>query len=104
MKKNIFENIPTKLQDELFEIISNKNNVRIERIISEGHTTPKGSRYDQENYEFVILLQGNAELLFEDNSIVKLKPGDYLVIPPHKKHRVEKTSEREKTIWLAVHY
>ena len=102
--KNIFENIPDEIPDELFEIISDKNDVVIERIISDGHVTPEGFWYDQEKNEFVILLKGSAEILFEDNSTVQLKPGDYLTIPPHKKHRVERTSDDEKTVWLAVHY
>ncbi len=104
MKQNIFENIPDKIPEELFEIISNNNNAQIERIISDGHATPEEFWYDQEKYEFVILLKGSAEIRFEDNLTVKLKPGDYLTIPPHKKHRVERTSGKEKTIWLAVHY
>jgi cupin 2 domain-containing protein len=104
MKKNIYENIPENISEELFEVISKKDDVVIERIISDGHATPEGFWYDQKKHEFVILLKGSAEILFEDNSTVKLKPGDYMTIPPHKKHRVERTSDDEKTVWLAVHY
>ncbi|NEO01320.1 MAG: cupin, partial [Moorea sp. SIO3I7] len=33
----------------------------------------------------------------------KLKPGDYLFIKAHQKHRVEYTSAEPPCIWLAVH-
>jgi cupin 2 domain-containing protein len=33
-----------------------------------------------------------------------LKPGDYVHIPAHTKHRVLWTDALEPTIWLAVHY
>ena len=35
---------------------------------------------------------------------VEMKPGDFVNIPAHKKHRVEWTTPDEPTIWLAVHY
>ncbi|MEK6765024.1 MAG: phosphoribosylaminoimidazole carboxylase, partial [Planctomycetota bacterium] len=42
---------------------------------------------------------------FEGNSeVVVMKPGDYINIPAHKKHRVEWTDPEGETIWLAVHY
>ncbi len=33
-----------------------------------------------------------------------MKPGDFVNIPAHKKHRVEWTTPDELTIWLAVFY
>jgi cupin 2 domain-containing protein len=33
-----------------------------------------------------------------------LKPGDYLNLPAHRKHKVVWTDPDEKTIWLALHY
>jgi cupin 2 domain-containing protein len=52
-----------------------------------------------------MILQGTAGLLFDgDEEAVVLKPGDYLNIPAHKKHRVLWTDKTEKTIWLAIHY
>ena len=33
-----------------------------------------------------------------------MKPGDFVNIPAHNKHRVEWTAPDEPTIWLAVHY
>lgn len=104
MMKNIFNDIPESLPEELFEIIAENRNIKIERIISEGHTTPPGEWYDQELNEFVILLSGMAIIRFENDEIVEMNSGDYLIIQAHKRHRVEFTSSDQKCIWLAVHY
>ncbi len=53
---NIYENIPESLPQELVEVISGKDNVRIERILSRGHATPDNYWYDQKQNEYVILL------------------------------------------------
>ncbi len=102
--KNIFENIPADIPDELIEVIAGNDKVRIEKIVSNGHSSPPGFWYDQDEAEFVLLLQGSAELLFENNQKIEMKPGDYIFIPPHRKHRVEKTDENGITIWLAVFF
>jgi len=101
---NIFADIPEQLPEELFEYIIKKNNIIVERIVSNGHVTPTGQWYDQTEDEWVILLQGQATLLFEKNQrLVRLTPGDYLLIPAHTLHRVEWTLPDFNTIWLAVH-
>ena len=51
----------------------------------------------------MILLQGEATLAYADSSQIKLTAGDYLLLPAHKKHRVEYTSSNPPCIWLAVH-
>jgi cupin 2 domain-containing protein len=33
----------------------------------------------------------------------ELKPGDFVNIPAHTKHRVDWTTPDEPTVWLAVH-
>jgi cupin 2 domain-containing protein len=100
---NIF-NLPTEvLSQEYFEPLVSGENVLIERIISTGQTTPVGEWYDQERDEWVILLQGEASISYSDNSIIQLKPGDYIFIPAHQKHRVEYTSSEPPCIWIAVH-
>lgn len=75
----------------------------IERIISTGQVTPIGEWYNQDQDEWVILLQGDATLDYFDGSSIQLKAGDYLFIPAHQKHRVEYTSSEPPCIWLAVH-
>lgn len=100
---NIFEGIPANLPDEIIEVIGGAGDVRIESIVSHGHASPEGFWYDQEQSEFVLLLEGEAELEFEDGT-VRLQRGDYLTINAHRRHRVKWTAPDQSTIWLAVFY
>lgn len=103
--KNIFEKIPENLPQELTEMLLKDNRIRIERIVSRGHNSPKDFWYDQNENEWVILLKGNAILSIEDkDEIIKMKEGDYLNIPAHQKHRVESTGKKGDTVWLCVFY
>jgi cupin 2 domain-containing protein len=102
--KNILNNIPDDLPEELFETLVKRNPVHIERIISRGHTTTEGEWYDQDKNEFVLLLTGAAKLEFADGRVVSMGPGDWLEILAHRKHRVAWTDETAETVWLAVHY
>ncbi|MFC2084477.1 cupin domain-containing protein [Bacteroidota bacterium] len=100
---NIFNITKHKLTEEFFEDILKTKFFRIERIISDGHVSPKGFWYNQEEDEFVLMLKGSAEIEFEEG-ILKLNSGDYLNIPAHTKHRIKWTDLKEKCFWLAVHY
>ena len=100
---NLFANLARPFPAELLTILLDAGDVRIERIVSHGHASPAGFRYDQEQHEWVVVLQGAARIRFED-AIVEMRPGDFVNIPAHKKHRVEWTTPEEPTIWLAVHY
>ena len=103
--KNIFKNLPESIPEELIETISETEAVKIERIVSKGHSSPSGFWYDQDKSEYVLLLKGSAGLLFEGaGEIVELRPGDYIDIPAHVRHRVEWTDPDKETIWLAVFY
>lgn len=101
---NIFESIPTNIQTEVFENIVDSNNVKIERIISKGRASTPTEWLDEQTNEWVIVLQGEAILLFDNASSVTLKTGDYINIPAHTKHKVEWTTSDTETIWLAIHY
>jgi cupin 2 domain-containing protein len=102
---NFFSNIPAELQEEIIEKILNKGSIRIERIISKGHSSPDNFWYDQNENEWVLVLQGQAKLLFEGNEeAVLLAAGDYINIPGNVRHRVEWTIPNVETIWLAVYY
>ena len=102
---NIFENIKSNNPDELFEDIISNPKIKLERIVSNGQSSPEGYWYDQEKDEWVILLKGSAGIKFEsDEKIVELKQGDYLLIPAHCKHRVDWTDKSEATVWLALHF
>lgn len=103
-KSNIFNSIPTNLKYELFEELVSNDDITIERIVSHGHTSPKSGWYDQDKNEWVILLEGEAVLSFENKEDVRLSPGDYINIQKHTKHKVSWTSLKEKSIWLAIHY
>ncbi len=92
--KNIFSGINDQSPEEIFETIIKTNQFKIERIISGGQSTAKGKWYDHDVDEWVILLKGSAGLLFESNKEVIMKPGDYINIPAHQKHRVEWTAAR----------
>ncbi len=100
---NLLTAIPDDLPDELFETLFAENNVKIERIISHGHVTPSGEWYDQDWDEWVLLLQGAAQLAYENGKLIDLHPGDYLLIPAGTRHRVTWTAPDVKSIWLAVH-
>ncbi len=103
MRNNLFKNIPDDLPEEISTILAENENVKIERIVSEGHASPAGFWYDQEQNEWVLLLAGSTVLTVGDGRI-ELNPGDYLLIPAHQRHRIESTSATEKTIWLAIFY
>lgn len=103
MTTNLFADLPENLPDELLTPLLEATNARIERIVSHGHVSPEGFWYDQDENEWVIVLKGAATLRFED-SVVEMKPGDFVNIPAHRKHRVEWTTPDELTIWLAVFY
>ena len=103
MITNLFTDLPLHLPDELFTSLLEAANVRIERIVSHGHTSPEGFWYDLDQHEWVIVLKGAARLRIEDQTF-EMNPGDFLNIPARKKHRVEWTTPDEPTIWLAVHY
>ena len=80
-----------------------KDGLKIERILSKGQVSEPGFWYDQNQDEWVIILQGEAEVEFEESKVI-LKKGEHLYIPAHKKHRVSHTSQEPPVIWLAIHW
>jgi len=107
MKENLYKQIPDSLSEELITMLAESKHVKIERIVSDGHASPAGFWYEQEQNEWVLLVSGSTVLTVEKDSgteQVELESGDYLLIPAHQRHRVESTSSTEKTIWLAVFF
>ena len=101
---NIFE-LPDRLPlEELFDKLLDNDRIFIERVVSTGQVTSAGEWYDQERDEWLIVLQGEGELSYEDGSRIKLTTGDYLFIPAHQKHRVEYTSSEPPCIWLTIFF
>lgn len=101
---NLFEDVPTQLPSELIEVLAEGESVRIERIVSTGHSTDPDNWYDQEQDEWVVVLKGEAKLRFDDGELVTMTPGDHLLIPAHRRHRVEWTTPDEPTVWIAVFF
>lgn len=101
---NIFDAVPENLEHEVFHRLVESHGVTIERIISKGQKSPASGWYDQDRNEWVMVLTGEAILLFADGTLIKLKAGDFINIEAHKKHKVEWTTPDVETIWLVVHY
>jgi hypothetical protein len=55
---NLFNGIPSDLPEELFATLHQARGLRIERIVSQSHASPSGFWYDQDENEWVIVLQG----------------------------------------------
>jgi len=101
---NICSGLPAQLDQELFGELLRTENLRIERIVSKGHTSPEHGWYDQTENEWVIVLEGSGRLLFENGSELVLNRGDYVNIPAHSRHKVVWTDPDVVTVWLAVFY
>lgn len=87
--------------DEIITPILSGHGFRAEHIASFGKASPPGFWYDQDQPEWVALLQGTASIDFADGT-VHLKAGDHLTIPARMKHRVSSTSA--DATWLALHF
>lgn len=101
---NLFSDIPDELPEEFIQTLLSTPGLRIERIVSLGHTSPEGFWYAQPTHEWVLLLKGAARLGFEGEEPIELQPGSFVNIPAHRRHRVDWTDPGEPTVWLAVHY
>ena len=88
------------LHGERFDELLQTNNVRIERILSAPGST--SGPYDQEQDEWVLLLQGQAILEVEGER-VELRVGEAFFLPARTVHKVLDTSKEPPCIWLAVH-
>lgn len=100
---NLYEKIQPSAE-ETITILHEDNNIRVERIISSGQTSPEGFWYDQDENEWLTLVQGKAVIGYADGGMLSMKAGDTLFIPAGKKHRVAYTAENELSIWLCVFY
>jgi cupin 2 domain-containing protein len=102
---NLFASLPAGLDAEQITVLLANANLRIERIVSTGQASPPGFWYDQHWAEWVVVLAGGAGVLFEGEAEPRvLRAGDYILIPPHRRHRVAWTDREHPTVWLAVHY
>lgn len=100
--RNVFD-IPQLTSDKEFTEVMTQGDVIIERIISIGQTTPVDEWYNQDKDEWVVLLEGEARLFFEQTGEIIMNKGDYILIKAHERHRVEYTSLNPPCVWLAIH-
>ncbi|MGX7707570.1 cupin domain-containing protein [Methylobacterium sp. Gmos1] len=102
---NLFAGLPaTPRPDETVDVLADAPQARIERIVSTGQASPPGFWYDQPWDEWVVVLSGTAGLhLHGEPAPRRLAVGDHLMIPAHRRHRVEWTDPDAPTVWLAVH-
>lgn len=108
VRGNLWAALPAAGGEEQVQILLSQPGIRIERIVSHGQASPPGFWYDQEQGEFVVLLAGAATLSLQSidgiHETVALRPGDWLHLPAHCRHRVEATTDDQPTVWLAVFF
>lgn len=102
MQMNLYDSVPDCFPEELTQILHQSGSIRIERIVSCGQVTPDDFWYDQDEEEWIVLLEGEAVLLMEPGKTISLRKGETLLIPPHQKHKVIHTSCEPQCIWLCV--
>ena len=106
MIASFFADLPpsTASDEQILQLLS-RPGLRIERIVSTGQCSPPGFWYDQPGGEWVLLIRGAARLRFADEAEARqLRPGDFVDIAAHRRHRVDWTDPEQPTIWLAIHY
>jgi len=98
---NLLRPLPGAGAGEVFDDLPAASGVRIERIVSRGNVSPPGEWYDQDDDEWVLVLEGEGELEFANPiELVLMGVGDWIFIPAHRRHRVVRSAD--PTVWLAV--
>jgi cupin 2 domain-containing protein len=101
---NIYENIPGWFPDEKTDVLYENPDCRIERVLSYGQATPEGKWYDQEEQEWIVLLEGTAKLLMFPDEEIFMRKGDTFFIEARRRHRVVFTSENPACVWLCIFF
>jgi len=96
-RPNLYD-YPIPTSGESFTTLLKHKNVKILRIVSSDDIEP--TEYCQEEDEWVVLLEGEAEMEIEGERRI-LKQGESLFLPAHTRHKVLHTTRG--TLWLAVH-
>lgn len=95
---NLFSMASTPEEGERFDTLLRHKGLVIERIVSSSKI--ESQQYLQAQDEWVLLLQGEAELDIAGKRL-QLKAGDYVFIPSAIPHTV--LSASQGALWLAVH-
>src|SRR5258705_12621850 len=102
---NLFGDIPARLDQEQITTLISAPDLRIERIVSRGQSSPPGFWHDQAQPEWVIVLAGSALLTLDGESApIRVGPGDHVQIPAHRRQRVEWTHPAPATGWLPLQH
>ena len=94
---NIYEYL-TPESGENFTTLLEYKNIKINRIVSSSDVKP--IEYIQDEDEWLVLLEGEATLLINNEEKIVTK-GETLFIPAKVPHKVLKTNNG--TVWLTVH-
>ena len=95
---NLYADSAPPLAGERFDVLLERRNLVVERIVSAADLT--ATRYVQTQDEWVVLLRGAATLDVA-GAPVELESGDYVFLPAGTPHTV--TAASEGALWLAVH-
>lgn len=98
---NLYDFEADGLEEELVTILHEDGHVRVERIVSTGQRSPDGFWYDQDEDEWLTLVQGESVLLVEGRTIC-LQAGDTYFLSAHQRHSVESTTAEPPCIWICV--
>lgn len=91
--------------EEQARVLQKGGDWRLELIRSCEACSPPGFWYDQDEHEWVTLLRGSARLQLADPlRTLDLSVGDGLYLPPHQRHRVDRTDPDPGSIWLALYW
>ncbi|MBU1220099.1 cupin domain-containing protein [Myxococcota bacterium] len=101
---NFLDGVPESFDTEFLTDFISTTDVLIERIVSYGQPSPEGFWYDNERGELVFVIEGEGEVEFDNGKTYQLSKGQFLNIPAHAKHRVNKTASGRKTVWLCIYY
>ena len=93
---NLYSYVRPSAGNETVDKLLQHDGVKVERIVSNRAAT---GWYDQEEDEWVVLLEGSATLQIESETVA-LARGDSLLLKAHVRHRVVSTSEN--ALWLTV--
>jgi cupin 2 domain-containing protein len=98
---NLFD-LPAGAGREYAEtLLTGAGALRVERIVTVDDTDADAVWYDQEQDEWVAVLEGEAVLGFADGREIALIRGSHVFLPKHVRHRVLRASA--PCVWLAVH-
>ena len=89
--------------EETTTVLIEQPGLRLERIHSCQSSSPPDFWYNQSEHEWVVLLQGSAQLQFADEEVPRqLSQGDCLLISAGRRHRVVSTDPAPGCVWLAL--